>query len=129
MKRQSMLWMLGLLLSGVTTLTGCSSSDENPSDQDPAIYDESFYKIMGLTRKSGQNNKGIVVKLFERSGMKLQVVDITDQFESATFFDKKIPVNHVYVEQLPKALQEMIIIAEMTRVCRMEYEGEYYYDI
>ena len=128
MKRQSILWMLMLLLSGVTTLTGCSSNDENLSEQDPDQYE-----YLGLTRKKGSSdNNGIVVKLFERSGLKLQVVDITNQFESATFLDKKIPVNHVFVEQLPPAIQELAISAGAdlsTRVCRMEYKGEYYYDI
>ena len=128
MKRLSMLWMLTLLLSGQATLTGCSSSDENLSDQDP-----DGYEIMGLTRKKGvSDSNGIVVKLFERNGLKLQIVDITNQFESATFNDKKIPVNHVFVEQLPPAIQELAISAGAalsTRVCRMEYEGEYYYDI
>jgi len=128
MKRESILWMLMLLLSGVTTLTGCSSSDEDLSGQDPDIYER-----MGLTRKEGaSDNNGIVVKLFERNGLKLQVVDITNQFESATFNDKKVPVKHVFVEQLPSAIQELVIstAADLgTRVCRMEYEGEYYYDI
>ena len=127
MKRLSMLWMLTLLLSGMTTLTGCSSSDENLSDQDPD------YGILGLTRKKGvSDNDGIVVKLFERNGLKLQVVDITNQFESATYEDKKIPVKHVFVEQLPSAIKDLAIstAADLsTRVCRMEYEGEYYYDI
>lgn len=128
MKRLSMLWILTLLFSGMATLTGCSSSDENPSSQDPDIYEG-----LGLTRKKGINDSnGIVVKLFERGGLKLQVVDITDQFESATYENKKIPVNHVYVEQLPSAIQNIAIStgADLsTRVCRMEYEGEYYYDI
>ena len=128
MKRERILWMLMLLLSGVTTLTGCSSSDEDLSGQDPDIYER-----MGLTRKEGaSDNNGIVVKLFERNGLKLQVVDITNQFESATFNDKKVPVKHVFVEQLPSAIQELVIstAADLgTRVCRMEYEGEYYYDI
>lgn len=128
MKRLRMLWMLTLLLSGVTTLTGCSSNDENLSEQDPDQYE-----YLGLTRKKGSSdNNGIVVKLFERSGMKLQVVDITNQFESATYDNKNVPVKHVYVEQLPPAIQERAInagAALSTRVCRIEYEGEYYYDI
>ena len=128
MKRLSMLLMLTLLLSGLVSFTGCSSNDENLSDQNSDQY-ESF----GLTRKKGSDEKkGFVVRLFERNGLKLQVVDITDQFESATFFDKKILVNHVYIEQLPPEIQELAISAGEvlgTRVCRMEYEGEYYYDI
>lgn len=129
MKRLSMLWMLTLLLSGVATLAGCSSSDEESSDDESNIFE-----VMGLTRKKAQgNNKGIVIKLFERSGLKLQVVDITDQFESATFFDKKVPVNHVYVEQLPSTIHKLVFnntgMGSSTRICRMEYEGEYYYDI
>ena len=128
MKRLSLLWMMTLLLSGLATLTGCSSSDEDLSGQDSDQYEN-----LGLTRKEGvSDNNGIVVKLFERNGLKLQVVDITNQFESATFNDKKIPVNHVFVEQLPSAIQELVIstAADLsTRVCRMEYEGEYYFDI
>ena len=129
MKRLSMLWMLTLLLSGLATLTGCSSSDEESSDDESNIFE-----VMGLTRKKAQgNNKGIVIKLFERSGLKLQVVDVTDQFESATFFDKKVPVNHVYVEQLPSTIHKLVFnntgMGSSTRICRMEYEGEYYYDI
>ena len=128
MKRLRMLWMLTLLLSGMAALTGCSSSDENLSNQDPDVYDS-----MGLTRKKGVSDSyGIVVKLFERNGLKLQVVDITNQFESATYENKKIPVKHVYAEQLPSAIQELAISAGAdlsTRVCRMEYKGEYYYDI
>ena len=128
MKRQNLLWLVTLLLSGMATLTGCSSSDENPSYQDPDVYES-----LGLTRKKGvSESDGIVVKLFERGGLKLQVVDITNQFESATYEDKKIPVKHVFVEQLPSAIQSLAISAAAdlsTRVCRMEYEGEYYYDI
>ena len=128
MKRQNLLWLVTLLLSGMATLTGCSSSDENPSYQDPDVYES-----LGLTRKKGvSDSDGIVVKLFERGGLKLQVVDITNQFESATYEDKKIPVKHVFVEQLPSAIKDLAISAAAdlsTRVCRMEYEGEYYYDI
>ena len=128
MKRQNLLWLVTLLLSGMATLTGCSSSDENPSYQDSDVYES-----LGLTRKKGvSDSDGIVVKLFERGGLKLQVVDITNQFESATYEDKKIPVKHVFVEQLPSAIKDLVISAAAdlsTRVCRMEYEGEYYYDI
>lgn len=128
MKRQNLLCMLTLLLSGLVTLTGCSSSDENPSDHNSDVYEN-----MGLTRKMGaSDNDGIVIKLFERNGLKLQVVDITNQFELATYEDKKIPIKHVFVEQLPSAIQSLVISTAEdfgTRVCWMEYEGEYYYDI
>ena len=121
--------MLALIMSGVATLAGCSSNDEDASDHIQDVYGE----IMGLTRKSGvSDSDGIVVKLFERNGLKLQVVDITEQFESATFNSKKIPVNHVYVEQLPSAIQELVIntgAAMDARICRIKYEGKYYYDI
>jgi len=120
--------MLALLLSGLTALTACSSSDDDPTSTDDSQYD-----LLGLTRRASQDvNSGIVVKLFERNGLKLQVVDITDQFESATYDGKRIPVSHVFVEQLPTAIQEKAInagAALSTRVCRIEYEGEYYYDI
>lgn len=128
MRKLSILMAMTLLLSGAMTLTGCSSSEENPSDHVQDVYGK-----MGLTRKMGAGDSdGIVVKLFERSGLKLQVVDITNQFESATYEDKKIPVKHVFVEQLPPAIQNLAIgtAADFsTRVCQMEYEGEYYYDI
>jgi hypothetical protein len=128
MKKLSILWMLTLMLSGVATLAGCSSNDE-----DSLTTNSEQYENLGLTRKSGQSeSNGIVVKLFERNGIKLQVVDITDQFESATYEHKKIPVKHVFVEQLPSAIQNLAISAGAdlsTRVCRMEYEGKYYYDI
>ena len=128
MKKQSILWILTLILSGVATLAGCSSNEE---DSSTANSDQ--YENLGLTRISGQSDSnGIVVKLFERNGLKLQVVDITEQFESATFYDKKIPVNHVFVEQLPSAIQELAVnagAAMCARICRMEYKGEYYYDI
>lgn len=128
MKRLNLLWMVTLLLSGMATLTGCSSSDEDPSD-----HVQDLYGKMGLTRKVGASDSdGIVVKLFERNGLKLQVVDITEQFESATYEDKKIPIKHLFVEQLPPAIQSLGISTAAdfgTRVCRMEYEGEYYYDI
>ena len=128
MKKQSLLWILTLILSGVAILAGCSLNNE-----DSSTTNSDQYEHLGLTRKSGQSDsKGIVVKLFERSGLKLQVMDITEQFESATFYSKKIPVNHVYVEQMPSAIQELVINAGAsmsTRVCRMEYEGEVYYDI
>jgi len=128
MKKQSILWILTLILSGVATLAGCSSNNE---DSSTANSDQ--YENLGLTRISGQSDSnGIVVKLFERNGLKLQVVDITEQFESATFYDKKIPVNHVFVEQLPSAIQELAVnagAAMCARICRMEYKGEYYYDI
>ena len=128
MKKLSVLWMLTLLLSGIATLAGCSSNDEDLLNQN-----QDDFERMGLTRRSGQqDNKGIVVKLFERNGLKLQIVDITNQFESATYEDKKIPVKHVFVEQLPSAIQDLVISTAAnlnTRICRMEYEGEYYYDI
>ena len=128
MKKHSALCMLTLILSVVASLAGCSSNGENSS-----TANSDFYESWGLTRKSGQSDsKGFVVKLFERNGLKLQVVDITEQFESATFFDKKIPVKHVFVEQLPAAIQKLAINygeSSGTRVCRMEYEGEVYYDI
>ena len=89
--------------------------------------------MLGLTRNAASSgNTGIVVRLFERGGMKYQVVDITDRFQSATVLGRNISVNHVFVEQLPTAIQEMVIEAGAsmsTRVCRMEYGGEYYYDI
>ena len=126
MKKQNILWMLALILSGVVNLAGCSSNDKEPSDYVQDVYGE----LTGLTRKSGVSDSyGIVVKLFERNGLKLQVVDITEQFESATFNSKKIPVNHVYVEQLPSAIQGLLFMGTGSRVCRMEYKGEYYYDI
>ena len=128
MKKLSILWLVALLFSGVVTLAGCSSNDEDLLNQN-----QDDFEWMGLTRRSGQqDNKGIVVKLFERNGLKLQIVDITNQFESATYGDKNIPVKHVFVEQLPSAIQNLAISAGAdlgTRVCRMEYEGEYYYDI
>ena len=133
MKKRSLLWVLTLLLSGLSTLTGCSSNDldlVDLSETDSTQYE--LYELMGLIRKKVQSDcKGIVVKLFERNGMKLQVVDITSQFEAAIYMDdKKIPVNHVYVEQLPSAIQEMAIGASIgTRICRLNYKGEYYYDI
>lgn len=121
-----------LLLSGLATLTGCSSNGVDLVDLSET--DLAQYELMGLTRKKAQSdNKGIVVKLFERGGMKMQVVDVTDQFESATIKDdQKIPVDHVFVEQLPSVIQELVISAGTsigTRVCRLKYEGEYYYDI
>ena len=87
-----------------------------------------YYKLFNIHNIS-IDSYSIVVKLFERNGLKLQVVDITEQFESATFNSKKIPVNHVYVEQLPSAIQGLLIMGTGSRVCRMEYKGEYYYDI
>jgi len=134
MKKLSKLWMMSFLLLGLATMTGCSSGDgELSGDEELSVSESNIFEVMGLTRKKAQdNNKGIVIKLFERSGMKLQLVDITDQFESATFFEKKVSVNHVYVEQLPAAIQELAISAgeaSGTRICQMEYEGEYYYDI
>ena len=133
MRELGILWMLTLILSGIVSLTGCSSEDEDSLTTNSSHY-ELLGELMGLTQKKGQNDsKMIVVKLFERSGLKRQVVDITDQFESAIFKDdKKIPVSHVYVEQLPPAIQEKAISAGedmSTRVCRIEYEGEFYYDI
>ena len=86
MKKRSLLWLLTLLLSGLSTLTGCSSNGVDLVDLSET--DLAQYELMGLTRKKAQSdNKGIVVKLFERGGMKMQVVDVTDQFESATIKD------------------------------------------
>ena len=130
MKRLSMLWMLALLLSGVATLAGCSSDDEDSVTADYSVTadDDLFFEIMGLTRKKAQHsNKGVVIKRFEWNGLINQIVDVTDLFESATFFNQKVPVNHVYIEQLPTAIQEMA--GGSTRICRMKYKGEYYYDI
>ena len=128
MKKRSKFWILTFLLLGMTTLTGCSSNDEESSD-----HESNVFEAMGLSRKKAQSdNNGIVIKVFERSGMKLRLVDVTDQFASATVFNYKVPVSHVPVEQLPAAIQELAIdygVGSSTRVCRFEYKGEYYYDI
>lgn len=39
MKKTSILWLLAFLMSGLATLTACSSNDENPSVQEDT-YEE-----------------------------------------------------------------------------------------
>lgn len=128
MKKLSLLWVLILMLSGSTTLSGCSSNEE-----DVSINDTNPYGNFVLTRKGGSyDDKGIVVNQFQRNGMTLQVLDITEQFESAMFYNNTIPVNHILVEQLPTSIKNLVIKEGMesaTRIVRMNYKGEYYYDI
>ena len=62
MNKLSVIWVLILILLGSTTLSGCSSSEE-----DVSINDTNPYGNFVLTRKGGSyDDKGIVVNQFQR---------------------------------------------------------------
>ena len=151
MKKIAILWVLMFVLSGVATLAGCSSDKNDSLPEIPSVPVDSVKTSTDkdssttntnnsiniwdrdLIRKSGHSdNNEIVIKKFERSGINLQVVDATDRFESAVLYGKNIPVNHVNIEQLPSAIREMATnysIWTDAVVCKMEYDGECYYDV
>ena len=127
MKKVNVLWVMALALiwTGLTTLTSCSSSDED-------IHTGTDWTEEGLTlTRDSKSNDIKVIRRFERNGIKLQLLDITEWFSEATYWKQTVPVNHIQFENLPAAIQE---IAErngssiLTKVYRFTYKGEYIYD-
>ena len=129
MKKLSMLLVITLMMSGLSVLTGCSSNDDDmsPTDRWPGLT---------LTRDPEKQEAKTVIKYFERSGLKLHVVDITERYTDALYAleykAKSVPVNHFLLENLPPSIQTMVMQwgeNGLTKVFRLEYQGETYYDI
>ena len=125
MKKVNVLWVMAGIWVGLATHTSCSSSDEDM--QTGTDWTE---EGLTLTRDSKSNDVK-VIRRFERNGIKLQVLDITEWFSETTYREQTVPVKHVQFERLPAAIQE---IAEkygsdlLTKVYRMTYKGTYIYD-
>lgn len=120
---------MACLLSGLMVLAGCSSSDEDT----PQIGDEDWNEN-GLvpTRDTNKQDAGTVVSYFERSGIRHRVIDITERFVQAMYWNETVPVKHAKMESLPDAIQticEMHGSSALTKVFRLEYQGATYYDI
>ena len=129
MKRISTAWMMACLLSGLMVLAGCSSSDDDTLQ----IGDEDWNEQgLVLTRDASKQNAGTTVSYFERSGIKLRVLDITERFIQAKYWDEVVPVKHVRMENLSEAIQticQMHGSSSLTKVFRLKYKGTTYYDI
>ncbi len=121
--------MIAWLLSGLMVLAGCSSSDEETlqsGDTDWVAHG------LVLTRDASKHNSGTVVKYFERNGIKIHVLDITERFVQAKYWDEPVPVKHTQMESLPDAVKticEMYGSSGLTKVFRLVYQGGTYYDI
>ena len=129
MKRLSNVWMMTLLLSGLTALAGCSSSDD-----ETMMGNGHNWSTEGLTmtRDANKQNTAIVVRDFERNGMKLQMLDITERFSEAKYYNQTVPIKHVLMKDLPAALQPIVEswgMSALTKVFRIEYKGSFYYEI
>lgn len=129
MKRLSMLWAIILIASGLTALTSCSSNDE-----DTPIQDEWESLGLMLTREQDKQDTMTVIDYFERNGIKFHLIDITERFVKALYYDDQfVPVTHVNLEALPDPIQTIARSwgqsGSVTKVFRLEYEGEAYYEI
>ena len=129
MKKLSTLLALILVVSGLTALTGCSSNDDEANANKE-------WESMGLTltREQGKRDTKTVVEYFERNGMKFHLIDITERFVEARYYKNQyVPVTHVALESLPSEIQTKArswgSSGAVTKVFRMEYQGEYYYEI
>ena len=128
MKKLSTVWMMALLLSGLTALAGCSSSDDEIEMEDDVWNEQGLV----LTRDASKQNAGIVINQFERNGIRLQMLDITERFAKAMYWDETVPVKHVRWESLPEAVQNVFAMygsSALTKVFRLKYKGTTYYDI
>jgi len=127
MKKLSMLLALTLMVSGLAVLTGCSD--------DEATLANDEWESMGLTltREQGKQDAKTVIEYFERRGIKLHLIDITERFTEARYYGKSVPVTHVELEKLPAAVQPIAknwgAAGTVAKVFRIEYKGETYYDI
>ena len=129
MKRLSMLWAIILIASGLTALTSCSSNDE-----DTPVQDEWESLGLMLTREQDKQDTMTVIDYFERNGIKFHLIDITERFVKALYYDDQfVPVTHVNLEALPDPIQTIARSwgqsGSVTKVFRLEYEGEAYYEI
>lgn len=129
MKRLSMLWAIILIASGLTALTSCSSNDE-----DTPVQDEWESLGLMLTREQDKQDAMTVIDYFERNGIKFHLIDITERFVKALYYDDQfVPVTHVNLEALPDPIQTIARSwgqsGSVTKVFRLEYEGESYYEI
>jgi len=129
MKKLSTLLALILVVSGLTALAGCSSNDDEANTNE-------VWEGMGLTltREQGKRDTKTVVEYFERNGMKFHLIDITERFVEARYYNhQSVPVTHVGLENLPSEIQTKArswgSSGAVTKVFRMEYQGEYYYEI
>ena len=127
MKKLSILLALTLMVSGLTALAGCSSNDEDALSE--------VWESMGLTftREQGRQDAKTVIEYYERNGMKFHLIDITERFVEARYNNQSVPVTHVRLETLPSEIQTIAknwgSSAAVTKVFRMEYYGQFYYDI
>lgn len=128
MKKLSTLLALILVVSGLTALAGCSSNDEDANANE-------VWGSMGLTltREQGKRDTKTFIEYFERNGMKFHLIDITERFVEARYNNQSVPVTHVGLESLPSEIQAKArswgSSAAVTKVFRMEYHGQFYYDI
>lgn len=121
-----MFWAAMLAL--MVTTTACSSSED-----DPQVADEWTDKGLTPTREPGKQDAKTIVETFERNGIKLHLLDITERFSAASYWGETVPVAHIGLEDLPEGIRP---IAQgrgrdgiITKVFRMEHQGETYYDI
>ena len=127
MKKLSILLVLTLMVSGLTALAGCSSDNEDALSE--------VWESMGLTftREQGRQDAKTVIEYYERNGMKFHLIDITERFVEARYNNQSVPVTHVRLETLPSEIQTIAknwgSSAAVTKVFRMEYYGQFYYDI
>lgn len=129
MKKLIMLWAITLIVSGLTTLTSCSSNDE-----DTPVQDEWESLGLTLTREQGKQDAMTVIDYYERNGIKYHLIDITERFVKARYYDDQIvPVTHVNLEALPDSIQAIAKSwgqsGSFTKVFQMDYKGETYYEI
>lgn len=127
MKKRSTIWTMALLLTGLMSLSGCSSND----DDETWLWGDDWSGL-ALTRDASKQNAGILVRYFERSGIKLELLDITERFVEAKYWNGTVPVKHVPLENLPEAVRTLCVMhgsSALTKVFRIEYKGTTYYDI
>ena len=130
MKKASLLYLAVLLLFGMMAVGACSSSldmqDGNGSGKEE--------KGQQGNSDDANGDKDIVIKFFERNGIKLKLVDITERYTELSmgvgFDNKTVPVSHVRLENLPSGIREVVEncgSSAKTEVFRMEYGGKTYY--
>ena len=119
--------MTTLLLSLLTALQSCSSGDEGIT-----VEDDWAAVGLTLTRDASKRDKATVIGQFERNGVRLHVIDITERFSEAVYWQQSVTVSHVPIEQLPETIKEMVYkwgLSSLTKLFRLEYKGKTYYDI
>ena len=127
MKKLSMLLALTLMVSGTIALTGCSDDEDTSAN--------GGWESLGLTltRDAGKQESRTVIESFERNGIKMHLIDITERFMGAQYNGKSVPVTHIELEKLPIAVQPIAknwgSAGGVAKVFRIEYKGETYYDI